>query len=295
VGLKPTYGRVSRSGAIAMASSLDQIGPFANSVWDVAAILGAIEGFDAKDGTSKKEIDAAPPQLLPTSMKGKRIGVPKEYFIDGMDPVVEKSVRDAISAMKEMGAEIVDISLPHTKYALECYYIIMPAEVSANLERYDGVRYGTRLTGDSLEAMYKNTRGKLFGAEPKRRIMIGSYVLSAGYYEAYYDKAQRVRALLRKDFEEAFKSVDCIVSPTAPSVAFKFGEKSSDPISMYLSDIYTVSANLAGVPALSLPCASVHGMPVGLQLMGKWYDEATILGVGHVFESARDWTAHQYE
>lgn len=294
-GLKPTYGRVSRYGAIAMASSLDQIGPFAKTAYDAALIMGAMEGFDGKDATSARQIDAVPPQLLPTNMKGKRIGVPKEYFIDGMDPKVEKSVREAIAAMKEMGAEIVDISLPHTQYALECYYIIMPAEVSANLERYDGIRYGTRVNGATLEETYKKTRGQLFGAEPKRRIMIGSYVLSAGYYDAYYDKAQRVRSLLRKDFEEAFKRVDVIVSPTAPSVAFKFGEKTDDPIAMYLADIYTVSANLAGLPGISVPCGSVAGMPVGLQFMGKWFDEATMLGVAHVFEQERDWHAHRDE
>ncbi|MEI7741763.1 MAG: Asp-tRNA(Asn)/Glu-tRNA(Gln) amidotransferase subunit GatA [bacterium] len=294
VGLKPTYGRVSRYGAIAMASSLDQIGPFGKSVWDVAAIMTAIEGYDEKDATSAKEISAVPPELLSANMKGKKIGVPKEYFIDGMDPLVERCVRESIDAMKEMGAEIVDISLPHAKYALETYYIVMPAEVSSNLSRYDGIRYGTRLDGGSLEESYKKTRGELFGAEPKRRSMIGSYVLSAGYYDAYYDKAQRVRTLLRRDFEEAFKLCDVIVSPVSPTVAFKVGEKMADPIAMYLSDIYTVSANMAGIPGLSLPCGFAHGMPVGLQLMGKWFDEASILNVGLAFESQRDWRVHSY-
>jgi len=292
VGVKPTYGRVSRYGAIAMASSLDQIGAFGRSVYDATAILQTIAGQDVKDATSSPS-DAVIAELLSENMRGKKIGVPKEYFIDGMDPKVEKSVRSAIEAMKEMGAEIVEISLPHTQYALECYYIIMPAEVSSNLARYDGIRYGTRIDGASLEETYRKTRGELFGPEPKRRIVLGTYVLSSGYYDAYYDKAQRVRALLRKDFEEAYKKVDVIASPTTPSVAFKFGEKSADPISMYLSDIYTVSANLAAVPAVSLPCGFVNGLPVGLQLMGKWFDEATLLGVANVFEKNRDWRNHK--
>lgn len=294
VGLKPSYGRVSRYGAIAMASSLDQIGPLGKCVWDAAAMLEAIEGSDIKDATSVGEIETVPPELLPPSIEGKRIGVPKEYFIEGMDPAVEKAVRQAINQFQELDAEIVEISLPHTQYALEVYYIIMSAEVSSNLARFDGVRYGTRLAGTTLDEMYRLTRGKLFGPEPKRRIMMGTYVLSSGYYDAYYDKAQRVRTLLRQDFDKVFESVDCILSPTTPSVAFKLGEKIDDPIAMYLSDIYNVSANLAGLPGISLPCGLAHGMPVGLQLMGKPFDEETILAIANVYESKTDWRAHRF-
>lgn len=291
VGLKPTYGRVSRFGSIAMASSLDQIGTFTKTVEDAAIMLQILEGADPHDATSVA-VDATVPEALSQSLSGLRIGVPREYFVDGMDPLVAKSVREAIADMQEMGAEIVDISLPHTKHALACYYVIMPAEVSSNLARFDGIRYGTRIEGTTLEEGYRGTRGHLFGAEPKRRIMIGTYVLSSGYYDAYYDKAQRVRALLKQDFDAAWKQVDVIVSPTAPSVAFKFGEKIDDPIGMYLSDIYTVSTNLVGVPGISVPCGFAHGLPVGLQFMAKSFDERTLLRAAHAFSAQRNAAAH---
>ncbi|MFH0928222.1 MAG: Asp-tRNA(Asn)/Glu-tRNA(Gln) amidotransferase subunit GatA [bacterium] len=294
VGLKPTYGRVSRYGAIAMASSLDQIGPLSKCVWDAAAILEAIEGADPNDATSAKGFETVPPELLLSDVKGKRLGLPKEYFIDGVDPAVQKAVEQAVTVFKEMGAEIVEISLPHASSALEVYYILMPAEVSSNLARFDGIRYGTRISANTLRETYRQTRGQLLGQEVKRRVMIGTYVLSSGYYDAYYEKAQKVRALIKQDFDDIWGRVDAVLSPTAPSTAFKFGEKINDPIAMYLSDIYTVSANLAGLPAISVPCGLANGLPVGMQLMGKPWSEATILSIAHVFESQTDWRAHRF-
>lgn len=309
VGLKPTYGSVSRYGLIAMASSLDQIGPFAKTVQDTALIFEAIAGYDAMDATSApnviyrgigEEISNAKSEI-----RNLRIGVPKEYFVKGIESAVEHAVRNAIKKLEKMGAEIHEISLPHTKYALPCYYIIQPAEVSANLARYDGIRYGGNKTelgkaGDgrveSLDELYFRTRGKGFGAEVKRRILLGAYVLSAGYYDAFYAKAQKVRRLISEDFLQAFRKVDVMVAPVSPTLAFKFGERAGDPVSMYLSDICTVSASLAGLPALSIPCGSVEirnekpeimKLPIGLQIIGKHYDEKTVLQVGNLLEQEK--------
>lgn len=293
VGLKPTYGAVSRYGLIAMASSLDQIGPFANTVRDAALVFEAIAGYDGMDATSNPMhsylgiADFGSWQLDP---KRLRIGVPKEYFSEGLEPQVERAVRHAIQLLERLGAAVMEISLPHTSYALPCYYIIQPAEVSANLARYDGIRYGlsqmrnSKLPKRSLEDVYFETRGKGFGPEVKRRILLGTYVLSAGYYEAYYAKAQKVRRLVRDDFLDAFKKVDVIVAPTSPTTAFTLGERTRDPLSMYLADVYTVSVNLAGLPALSLPCGRAGKLPIGLQLIGRHFEEKTLLRVGDVLE-----------
>ncbi|TAN58396.1 Asp-tRNA(Asn)/Glu-tRNA(Gln) amidotransferase subunit GatA [Patescibacteria group bacterium] len=296
VGLKPTYGRVSRYGLVAMASSLDQIGTFTKDVKDAAYLLNIISGFDKYDSTSSKEHVPNYLELLDEDVKGLRIGVPKEYFIKGMDADAEKTVRNAIKKYESLGAEIVEISLPHTEYALAVYYILMPAEVSSNLARFDGIRYGYSIERDlengnaTLDDVYKISRAKGFGAEPRRRIMLGTFVLSHGYYDAYYLKAQKVRTKIIQDFNKAFEKVDVIATPTSPTPAFKIGEKISDPLTMYLSDIFTVSANLAGVPALSLPCGIVERegkkLPVGLQLIGKHFDESTILRAAHSLEQA---------
>lgn len=293
VGLKPTYGAVSRSGVMAMASSLDQIGPFAHSVQDAKIVFDALKGKDAKDSTSVA-YHAAPG---PKDLKHTTIGIPKEYFGEarlndgvgqGIDKGVKASVEAAIKKMEKAGAKIVEISLPHTRYAIAAYYIIMPAEVSSNLARYDGIRYGHSVYHDSahetLEAVYVNSRSEGFGPEVKRRIMLGTYVLSAGYYDAYYKKAQQVRTQIRQDFEKAFEKVDVIATPTCPTTAFKFGEKSADPLAMYLEDIFTVPVNLAGLPALSMPCGMADGLPVGLQLIAPWFGEETLFTVGSEYE-----------
>ncbi len=290
VGLKPTYGRVSRYGLIALASSLDQIGPTARTVADAATLLHIVEGKDDYDATSQHLHETTIAELLKCEdVKGLRIGIPKEYFIDGMDPLVELKVRDVIALFQSHGAEIVEVTLPHTRVALETYYIIQPAEASANLERYDGMRYGLRATGDSLFDTYARTRGEGFGAEVKRRIMLGTFVLSAGYYDAYYKKAQAVRTLIRRDFDEAFKNVDVMLTPTSPTTAWPLGEKFNDPIAMYLADIFTVSVNLAGLPGMSVPCGFVEGLPVGFQLIGKAFDEATLFRAGHFYQSVTEW------
>jgi aspartyl-tRNA(Asn)/glutamyl-tRNA(Gln) amidotransferase subunit A len=290
VGLKPTYGRVSRYGLVAFASSLDQIGPITKDVEDCAILLNAISGYDPCDSTS---VNAAVPdykQFLKRDIQGIRIGIPEEYFIEGMDLEVEKSVKEAIDFLKKSGAEIQRISLPHTEYAVAIYYIIATAEASSNLARYDGVKYGFRSKGyGDLMEMYTQTRAKGFGKEVKRRIILGTYVLSAGYYEAYYRKASQVRTLMRKDFDEAFRKVDVIVSPTAPTPAFRIGEKTEDPLQMYLSDIHTIPVNLAGIPAISVPCGFSHeGLPIGLQIMGKPFDEGMLLRVAYTFEQNTD-------
>ncbi len=294
VGLKPTYGRVSRYGLVAMASSLDQIGTFTKDVKDAAYLLEIISGFDKYDSTSSKKNIPNYLESLDEDVKGLKIGVPKEYFAKGMDADVEKSVSDAIKKYESLGAKIMEISLPHTEYALAVYYILMPAEVSSNLARFDGIRYGYSIERDlenggaTLDDVYKISRAKGFGAEPRRRIMLGTFVLSHGYYDAYYLKAQKVRTKIIEDFKIAFEKVDIIAAPTTPTPAFKIGEKISDPLTMYLSDIFTVSANLAGVPALSLPCETVERegkkLPVGLQLIGKHFDESTILRAAHSLE-----------
>ncbi len=287
VGLKPTYGAVSRYGLIAMASSLDQIGPFAKTVEDVEIIFDVIKGKDLLDSTSV-ELEAQN-QKPKFQIKDIRIGVPKEYFIGGIDPAVEKLVRKAISDLEKEGAHIEEISLPHTKYALSVYYLIMPSEVSANLARYDGIKYGlSESEGNNLLDVYMKTRQKGLGDEVRRRVVLGTYVLSAGYYDAYYLQAQKVRTLIKNDFEKAFERVDVIITPTTSTTAFRLGEKTQDPLSMYLSDIFTVSAPIAGIPALSMPCGEVHGMPVGLQIMGKWFDEKTIFQVASFYENLKN-------
>jgi aspartyl-tRNA(Asn)/glutamyl-tRNA(Gln) amidotransferase subunit A len=293
VGMKPTYGRCSRWGIVAFASSLDQAGPMARTVEDAALMLQAMAGHDPKDSTSAA---LAMPDLtaaLDQGVKGLRIGVPAEYRVDGMPDEITKLWEQGIAWLREEGAEIVDIALPHTKYALPTYYIIAPAEASSNLARYDGVRYGLRVPGDSLAEMYANTRGEGFGAEVQRRVLIGTYVLSAGYYDAYYLKAQKVRALIRRDFDTVFDAgVDAILTPTAPSDAFAIGENEDDPIKMYLNDVFTVPASLAGLPGISIPAGlSDRGLPLGLQVLGKMFDEGSVVRVGRALERAAGFTA----
>ncbi len=289
VGLKPTYGRVSRYGLIAFASSLDHIGPFSKTVKEAALVLRTIAGRDPMDATSANVPVPDYVAELAKPVKGLKIGVAKEYFGDGLDPEVRAAVEAAIQKLAEQGCEIVPVSLAHTEYAIPTYYIVATAEASSNLARYDGVRYGFRArNARTLSDMYRQTRDGGFGIEVKRRIMLGTYVLSAGYYDAYYLKAQKVRTLLTRDFEEAFKKVDVIAAPTAPTPAFRLGEKVNDPLAMYLADIYTVTANLAGIPGISVPCGeNREKLPIGLQLFGKHFDEATVLRVAHAYEQAR--------
>lgn len=290
VGLKPTYGRVSRYGLVAFASSLDQIGPVTKSVRDAAFIMNVIAGHDPLDSTSAPVPVPDFTEAIGKDIKGVKVGVPKEYFIEGMDKEVEDLVRKAIKQLESLGAVPVEVSLPHTGYAVAAYYILATSEASSNLARYDGVKYGLRVEGKDLMEMYMNTRAKGFGAEVKRRIMLGTYALSSGYYEAYYRKAQQARTLIKKDFEEAFKKVDVIATPTTPEAAFKIGEKVADPLRMYLSDIFTISVNLAGVPGISVPCGiTSEGLPAGLQLIGRHFDEAAILSVAHAYEQATEW------
>jgi aspartyl-tRNA(Asn)/glutamyl-tRNA(Gln) amidotransferase subunit A len=290
VGLKPTYGRVSRYGLVAFASSLDQIGPLTKDVSDSAAMMNVISGHDPLDSTS---VPVDVPDFMASLGKdihGLRIGIPKEYFIEGIDKEVEQAVHDAIKKLEALGAKAVAVSLPHTGYATATYYLLATSEASSNLARYDGVKYGLRVEGKDLLDMYMNTRAKGFGAEVKRRIMLGSYALSSGYYDAYYKKAQQVRTLIKNDFDNAFKEVDVIVTPTSPTPAFRVGEKAADPLQMYLSDIFTISVNLAGVPAISLPCGFTKAnLPVGLQIIGKSFDEATILKAAHAYEQGTEW------
>jgi aspartyl-tRNA(Asn)/glutamyl-tRNA(Gln) amidotransferase subunit A len=295
VGLKPTYGRVSRYGLVALASSLDQIGPFAQDVEDTALLLGAIAGHDRRDSTS---IAAPVPDYmaeLSRGVEGLTLGLPDEYFIDGMDPEVERSVREAIEVLRGLGARIERVSLPTTRHSLAAYYIILPAEASSNLARYDGVKYGLRVAGRDLVDMESRTRAAGFGAEVKRRIMLGTYALSAGYYDAYYGKAQSVRTLVRREFAAAFARVDLIVAPTTPNVAFKHGEK-EDPLSMYLNDVFTIPGNLSGIPGVSVPCGfSGAGLPIGLQILGRPLDEARVLRAAYAYEKATAWRARQPE
>jgi len=289
-GLKPTYGRVSRYGMIAFASSLDQAGPIAQSAEDAALILNAIAGFDPKDSTCVNRPVPDYTASLADSIKGLKIGLPKEYFGEGLDPAVGDVVHKAIDEYKQMGAEVVEISLPNSALSVPAYYVVAPAECSSNLSRFDGVRFGHRCKDpQDLEDLYKRSRGEGFGAEVKRRIMIGTYALSAGYYDAYYLKAQKVRQLISDDFKQAFQQVDVIMGPTSPSVAFKFGERSDDPISMYLSDIYTIAANLAGLPGMSIPAGFAYDLPVGLQIIGNYFDEARLLNVAHQYQLNSDW------
>ncbi len=291
VGLKPTYGRVSRYGVVAFASSLDQVGPVAGNVEDCALLLGAVAGYDPADSTS---VDCPVPDYLENlraGVAGKKIGLPKEYFIDGLDGDVQKSVDAAIKVYKELGAEIVEVSLPHTEYAVACYYLLATAEASSNLARYDGVRFGKRQDdGNGLVNMYEQSRTAGFGAEVKRRIMLGTYALSSGYYDAYYIKAQKVRTLIRQDFLTVFEQVDMLLTPVAPTPAFKIGTMVDDPLKMYLSDIFTIPTNLAGTCAMSLPCGfSEEGLPIGLQLVGKPFAEAEMLQAAYAFEQATEW------
>jgi len=279
VGLKPTYGRVSRYGLIAMASSLDQIGPITKTVEDSAILLNIISGFDSKDATSAVNKVPDYTKVLGKSVKGLKIGLPKEFFGEGISKDVKETILIAVKVLENLGAKIVDISLPRSKEAISVYYLIMPSEVSANLARYDGIRYG-------------KTRDK-FGAEVKRRLMLGTYALSSGYYDAYYLKAAKVRTLIREEFSNAFKKIDCIVGPTAPTTAFKIGEKIDNPLAMYLADILTVSANLAGIPAISLPCGFIKGVPVGLQIMANYWQEETIFQVAYAYEQSQEWYARK--
>ncbi len=290
VGLKPTYGRVSRYGLVAFASSLDQIGPITKNVRDSAILMNVISGRDLLDSTSA---DVAVPDftsMLGQEIKGLKIGVPREYFIEGMDSEVEDAVKNAIKTLESIGAIPVEISLPHTEYAVAAYYILATSEASSNLARYDGVKYGLRVEGKDLTDMYMKTKKHGFGAEVKRRIIIGTYALSSGYYDAYYKKAQQVRTLIRQDFQEALGRVDLIITPTTPTPAFKIGEKTEDPLRMYLNDIFTISINLAGMPGISIPCGFTSGnLPIGLQIIGKAFDEETVLKAAYAYEQATEW------
>ena len=289
-GLKPTYGRVSRFGMIAFASSLDQAGPMARTAEDCALLLNAMAGFDEKDSTSIEQDVPDYTADLNNSIKGLKIGLPKEFFGDGLDPEVAKSIEAAIEQYKSMGAEIVDISLPNSGLSVPVYYVVAPAECSSNLSRMDGVRFGHRCEEPKdLEDLYKRSRGEGFGDEVKRRILIGAYALSAGYYDAYYIKAQKLRRLISDDFKKAFEQCDVIMGPTSPNVAFNMGEKSDDPVSMYLSDIYTIAVNLAGLPGMSVPAGFANDMPVGLQIIGNYFEESRLLNIAHAYQQNTDW------
>jgi aspartyl-tRNA(Asn)/glutamyl-tRNA(Gln) amidotransferase subunit A len=291
VGMKPTYGRVSRYGVIAYASSLDQVGPFAHDVTDCALLLGVLAGHDARDSTS---VDRPVPDYgaaLAGGAAGMRVAIPREYFVEGMQPDVERAVRSAIDTLAGLGATVAPVSLPHTEYAVSTYYVVATAEASSNLARYDGVRYGARVDdGANLLDMYRRTRAAGFGPEVKRRIMLGTYALSSGYYDAYYLKAQKVRTLIRQDFSRVFANADVIVTPTAPTTAFRLGEKVADPLQMYLSDIFTISINLAGLPAIVLPCGvDASGLPIGLQIVGPPFGEEAVLRAARAYEAATEW------
>ncbi len=291
VGIKPTYGRISRYGLVAYASSLDQIGCVAKDVRDAATLLGVVAGYDPRDSTSVPQPVPDFASALTGELKGLKLGLPREYLVAGIDPEVKATVEAAIARLAALGMEPVEISLPHTEYAIATYYVIAPAEASANLARFDGVRYGLRVDGADPIEMYARTRGAGFGAEVKRRIILGTYVLSSGYYDAYYLRAQKVRTLIRQDFLKAFEQVDAIMTPTTPSAAFKIGEKANDPLQMYLEDIFTISCNLAGICGLSVPCGFTASprLPIGLQLLGKPFGEADLLRIAHAYEQATDW------
>jgi len=290
VGLKPTYGRVSRYGLVAFASSLDQIGPLTQDVTDCALVLNAIAGYDSRDSTSVPYPTPDYTQCLTTDLTGLRVGVPKEYFVEGMQAEVEAAIRAAINKLGELGAKVEwEVSLPHTPYALAVYYIIAPSEASANLARYDGVKYGFSYQADSMWEEMEKTRQYGFGAEVKRRIMLGTYALSAGYYDAYYLKAQKVRTLIRREFDQAFEKFDALITPTSPTVPFKIGEKVDDPLQMYLSDVCTLPINIAGLPAISIPAGFADGLPIGMQIIGKPFSEETLLKIAYAYEQATDW------
>jgi aspartyl-tRNA(Asn)/glutamyl-tRNA(Gln) amidotransferase subunit A len=286
VGLKPTYGRVSRFGLIAFASSLDQIGPFTKDVEDCAIMMNVLAGYDPRESTSVKMEVPDYRQFISRDISGWKVGIPKEYFVEGIDPEVSAAINGAIDTVKKCGGQCIDISLPHTQYSVAVYYIIAPAEASSNLARYDGVKYGFRASGErDLMEMYRKTRMEGFGEEVKRRIMIGTYALSAGYYDAYYGKASQVRALIRRDFDEAFRECDIILTPTTPTPAFKIGEKTDDPLQMYLSDIFTISTNLAGIPGISVPCGfTAAGLPIGVQFLAGHFEEGKLLQIASAFE-----------
>lgn len=290
VGLKPTYGRVSRYGLIAFGSSLDQIGPITKDVTDCALLMNVIAGYDPMDSTS---VDVPVPDYaksLTKEMRGLKMGLPKEYFIEGLDKEVKEKIDSAVKLLKELGVEFKDISLPHTDYAVSVYYIVACSEASSNLARFDGVQYGLRSNKGSLLDMYKRTRQEGFGMEAKRRIILGTYALSSGYYDAYYLKAQKVRALIKKDFDEAFKECDIILTPTSPTPAFKLGEKTQEPLKMYLSDIFTIPANLAGIPAISIPCGyNEDGLPIGMQFIARTFDEQTLIRAAFAYEQNKGW------
>ena len=294
VGIKPTYGRVSRYGLVAYASSLDQIGVFAKDVTDVALLLAVIAGYDRRDSTSVNTFVPDYAAALRPDLHGLRVGVPREYFITGTQPEVDAAVRKAVDTLGELGASVREVALPHTDLALPVYYLLAPAEASANLARYDGIRYGLALPGETVAEEYQLTRGNGFGPEVKRRIMLGTYALSKGYYDAYYLKAQQVRTLIKQDFDRAWREVDVIACPVTPTTAFRLGEKSGDPLSMYLSDIFTLSVNLAGVPGISVPCGfDQAGLPIGLQLIGGPFNEESILRVAYAYEQATPWHARK--
>ena len=289
VGMKPTYGRVSRYGLVAYASSLDQIGPITRDVTDCAHVLNIICGHDAKDSTAINGQVPDYTKSLVNDIKGLKIGLPREYFVSGMDPDVERAINKAIEQLVALGAEYKEISMPHTEYALSAYYMIAPAEASSNLARYDGVSFGQRVEGNDIIDMYKKTRSEYLGAEVKRRIMLGTYALSAGYHDAYYMKALKVRTLVKQDFDKAFEQVDVLITPTAPTTAFKIGEKVNDPLAMYLQDVCTIPVNLSGVPAVSIPCGFAGGMPIGLQIIAKPLGEETLLRAAYTFEQNNDY------
>ncbi|HEX5414580.1 MAG TPA: amidase family protein, partial [Chloroflexota bacterium] len=294
VGLKPTYGRVSRYGLVAFGSSLDQIGPLAKDVTDAALMLGAIAGLDPNDSTSLPWPVPDYAAGLDRDVNGLRVGVPREYFVEGMDPLVKGAVEAAIRQIGVLGARVDELSLPYTKYALPAYYVVAPAEASSNLARYDGVKYGYRASGADYWEMLENTRELAFGPEVKRRIMVGTYTLSSGYYEAYYLQAQKVRTLIKQDFDRAFEKFDVLAVPTAPTVAFPLGARIEDPLSMYLTDVCTVTVNAAGLPGLVVPCGLVRGLPVGIQLLGPPGSEETLLRLGYAFEKSGDWKARRF-
>jgi aspartyl-tRNA(Asn)/glutamyl-tRNA(Gln) amidotransferase subunit A len=295
VGLKPTYGRVSRYGVIAYASSLDQVGPMTRTVRDCALLLEGIAGHDRLDSTSVPSAVPRYAEQIDAGIKGLRVGLPKEYFVEGMQPEVADAVRRAVRHLESLGATVEDVSLPHTEYAVPAYYLIATAEASSNLARYDGTRYGLRVDrGSGLLDMYRQTRAQGFGTEVKRRIMLGTYALSAGYYDAYYLKAQKVRTLIRRDFEQVFERCQAIVTPTAPTTAFRIGEKVTDPLEMYLADIFTIAVNLAGLPGVSVPCGvDGSGLPIGLQIVGRPFDESTVLQTAYAYEQSTDWHTRQ--
>jgi aspartyl-tRNA(Asn)/glutamyl-tRNA(Gln) amidotransferase subunit A len=295
VGLKPTYGRISRYGLVAFASSLDQIGPLTQDVTDCALLMNVISGYDNRDSTSVPEPVPDYTQSLKTDLKGMKLGIPKEYYVEGMQSGVAAAMQAAIKKLEELGAKLEEVSLPHTPYALAVYYIIAPSEASANLARYDGVKYGYSYKGDTMWESMEKTRGNGFGPEVKRRIMLGTYALSAGFYDAWYLKAQKVRTLIRREFDAVFEKYDALITPTSPTVPFKIGEKTDDPLAMYLSDVCTLPINIAGVPGISIPAGFVDNLPVGMQIIGKHFSEETLLRVAYAYEQATEWHKRRAE